>query len=249
MTRERTADGVQTVVGPTPETAVDAIEAGLVRGDLVTVVGTCRVDYDGRATSQLGPGDRHVMCKPDGTVLVHTDEGQKPVNWQPPGCSQSVSFTEDGLVRLESQRENPTEELVVTFDRVAQVSALVVDDEADITLTGSEADLRQRILEEPGLVEAGFQPLATERETAAGAVDVFGEDRDGNVLVLELKRKRVGPDAAGQLHRYVEALRRELHAGVTVRGILVAPSLTDRARRELAEHGLEFVALDPPEAA
>jgi len=62
---------------------------------------------------------------------------------------------------------------------------------------------------------------------------------------VELKRRRVGPDAVGQLQRYVDALRRDLHAEAAVRGILVAPSVTDRARGLLAEKGLEFVALEP----
>ena len=63
--------------------------------------------------------------------------------------------------------------------------------------------------------------------------------------VLELKRRRVGPDAVGQLNRYVEALERDLHADAEVRGVLVAPSVTERAERLLAERGLEFVSLTP----
>ncbi|WP_368408795.1 endonuclease NucS [Haloarchaeobius amylolyticus] len=246
MTRERTAEGVTTVVTPDHETARAVVAEGLASGRLVTVFGHCTVAYDGRASSQLGPGDRHVMCKPDGAVLVHTDEGQKPVNWQPPGCTQEARRSEEGYLEVFSTRDSPAEELVVTFERVTQVSTFAMTDEEQLTLAGSEEDLRQRILDDPALVEAGFQPLATERETAAGAVDIYGRDTDGNVVVLELKRKRVGPDAASQLNRYVEALRRDLHAGATVRGILVAPSVTDRARRLLAENGLEFVALEPP---
>ncbi|SDM58073.1 hypothetical protein SAMN05192554_10477 [Haloarchaeobius iranensis] len=219
----------------------------LAGGDLLTVFGRCAVDYEGRASSTLGPGDRHVTAKPDGTVLVHTDEGQQPVNWQPPGCSQRVERdADDDALRLVSTRANPDEELVVAFESVRQVSAFAVDDGESLSLTGSEADLRQRILESPGLVEPGFQPLVTERRTAAGAVDIFGEDADGNVVVVELKRKRVGPDAVGQLSRYVDALERDLHADATVRGILVAPSVTERARRMLAERGLEFSAVEPP---
>jgi RecB family endonuclease NucS len=134
---------------------------------------------------------------------------------------------------------------VVDFETVRQVSAFAVEDDRDLTLDGTEADLKERILDEPALIEAGFRPLATERETPAGAVDVFGEDDDGRTVVLELKRRRVGPDAVGQLGRYVDALDRELHADSEVRGILVAPSVTDRARRLLAERGLEFVSLSP----
>lgn len=62
---------------------------------------------------------------------------------------------------------------------------------------------------------------------------------------MELKRRRVGPDAVGQLTRYVEALERDLHADAEIRGLLVAPSVTERAKALLAENGLEFVPLTP----
>jgi RecB family endonuclease NucS len=245
VTAERTGDGVETVVEPTLTAARDAIEAGIERGDLLTAFGRCTVDYDGRASSTLGAGDRHVTCKPDGALLVHTDEGQQPVNWQPPGCTHSVRLR-DGVLLLASERETPREELRVAFESVRQVSAFGVADGESLSLVGSEADLKRHILDSPETVERGFQPLVTERETAAGAVDIFGEDADGNAVVLELKRRRVGPDAVGQLDRYVNALERDLHADATVRGILVAPSVTDRARRMLADRGLGFVSLEPP---
>jgi hypothetical protein len=38
----------------------------------------------------------------------------------------------------------------------------------------------------------------------------------------------------------VTALRRDLHADATVRGILVAPGVTEKTRRLLAESGLTF---------
>ena len=69
-------------------------------------------------------------------------------------------------------------------------------------------------------------------------------DADDRPVVVELKRRRVGPSAASQLQRYVDALDEEF-PGEEVRGILVAPSVTDRAAALLDERGLEFVALDP----
>ena len=185
------------------------------------------------------------MLKPDGAALVHTDEGQQPVNWQPPGCDHDV-VCEDGALVLESHRSTPDERLVVRFQEVLQVSAFAGSDENDLALVGTEEDLRQRILSEPDLLEPGFTPLATERDTPAGAVDIYGEDDADRAVVVELKRRRVGPDAVGQLRRYVDALERDLHAEATVRGMLVAPSVTDRAARLLDEHGLEFVSLEPP---
>jgi hypothetical protein len=235
----------RTLTRPDPETARALVAAGIESGALVTVVGRCRVDYEGRAESTLAPGERHLMLKPDGSALVHTDEGQQPVNWQPPDCEHSVAVDDDALV-VESSRETPDEHLAVRFESLLQVSAFGLTDEEDLALSGTEQDLRERVLENPDLVEQGFSPLATERTTPAGAVDIYGEDADGRTVVVELKRRRVGPDAVGQLSRYVDALNRDLHAETDLRGILVAPSVTDRARRLLAERGLEFSAVAPP---
>ncbi len=239
-------EGPRTAHQPTAEEALALVEAGIDGEAVVTLFGRCTVEYEGRAASTLGPGDRVVVLKPDGTALVHTDEGQQPINWQPPGCSHEVTVDAEALV-VRSERPTPDELLVVRFERVDHAVAYDGSDPSDLTLVGTEDDLRERILDEPAVVEPGFQPRATERETPAGAVDIFGEDADGNAVVVELKRRRVGPDAVGQLTRYVDALERDLHAGQLVRGILVAPSVTDRARRLLAERGLEFVPLSPPE--
>ncbi len=233
-----------TTLMPTHGEALTQVEAAIERGDLLTLFGRCTVEYDGRAESYLGPGDRLVVLKPDGTALVHTEEGQKPVNWQPPGGSFDAELNDERLL-VESRRPNPDETLAVHFERIVQLSAFDVTDAKEISLAGSEEDLRQRILNDPDLVEKGFTPLATERQTTAGAIDIYGKDAGGTTMVVELKRRRVGPDAVGQLRRYIDALRRDLHAGAEVRGVLVAPSVTERARNMLAESGLEFVSLEP----
>jgi len=237
-------DSPLTCVQPDHERALDIVDTGIDRKWLVTLFGRCRVDYDGRASSTLGPGDRLVVLKPDGTALVHTDEKQQPVNWQPPGSAHDATV-EDGGLLVRSRRHSPEETLRVRFDRVTHAAAFDGTDPNELALTGTEADLRDRILADPSLLEPGFEPRATERETPAGAVDIYGEDADGNAVVVELKRRRVGPDAVSQLNRYVDALGRDLHAGTAVRGVLVAPSVTDRASRLLEKRDLEFVALAP----
>ena len=262
---ESGAGTARSLTDPETGAAVDFLVEALESGRLATIFGHCVVDYEGRAASDLGPGERHVMIKPDGTTLVHSDEGQQPVNWmppradvsigrserepldwQPPGGERDCRFADDGALVVESRRTAPEESLVVRFSSVAHAAAFAVDGGAAAPeVVGTEADLKERVLAEPDLVEPGFAPLATERETPAGAVDVYGEDSEGRTVVLELKRRRVGPDAVGQLHRYVEALERDLHADAEVRGVLVAPSVTERAEALLAEKGLEFVSLTP----
>lgn len=245
-----TVGGARVLSDSDPDAATEFLAGAIDAGELVTVFGTCTVDYDGRAASELGAGDRLLVVKPDGTTLVHAEAGQQPVNWMPPPADVDVgrgAESDDGSLVVESRRSAPEESLVVRFSSVVHAAAFPVrDEESDSpNVVGTEADLKERVLAEPDLVEPGFAPLATERETPAGAVDVYGQDREGRTVVLELKRRRVGPDAVGQLDRYVEALERDLHADAEVRGVLVAPSVTDRAEALLAEKGLEFVSLTP----
>ena len=259
---------VASVHDPSHREALWELEDAFERGDLVSLFGRCTVSYEGRAASDLGPGDRLVVLKPDGAALVHTDEGRQPVNWQPPG-SEHRAAVRDGRLRVRSTRSSPDETLTVRFAAVHQLSAMSVTGGRDLTLHGSEEDLRTRILERPDLVEAGFEPRETERPSGAGPMDVFGVDADGTPVVVELKRRRVGPDAVGQLARYVRALREEFGIEASdseaddetasdggddeadgtgspeVRGILVAPSVTDRAAERLADRGFDHVALEP----
>jgi hypothetical protein len=234
---------VETVHRPTHRDALVALDAAFERGDLVVLFGRCTVEYDGRASSSLGPGDRLLVLKPDGSALVHTDEKRTPVNWQPPGSEHRASVR-DGRLRVRSERSSPDERLDVRFERVDQLSAFSVAARADLSLVGSEEDLRTRILDDPAVVEPGLEPLETERETMAGPVDIFARDADGNAVVVELKRRRVGPSAVRQLAGYVDAVEGEL-GDETVRGILVAPSVTDRAAALLDEQGFGFVSVAP----
>ena len=95
---------------PSPTEAVEVLESALAAGAMITIVGQCEVEYDGRASSYLPPGDRLVILKPDGTLLVHTDSQHEPVNWQPPGCTHRVSLEDDHL-HVQSLRSSPAEQV------------------------------------------------------------------------------------------------------------------------------------------
>lgn len=133
---------VSVVTQPTVQKAVEELQAGFETGAMVTIVGRCEVLYDGRASSYLGPGERLVIVKPDGTVLVHRNQQRTPVNWQPPGCTHDVSIENEQLL-LQSERTTPHEELDIIFDSIAQVSILKLDDPPELSLQGSEEHLRQ----------------------------------------------------------------------------------------------------------
>lgn len=233
------------LVDPDADAAAAFVGDARDAGAFCTLLGRCTVDYDGRARSHAGLADRLLALKPDRTLLVHGASGPKPRNWLAADAID-VGVEADALVVC-GVRDSPSEELTVTFERVAHATEMPAEaTDPDVEISGTEADLKALVLDDPGLVEEGFRALATERETPAGPVDVFGRDADGRPVAVELKRGRATPDAASQLSRYVDALARDLHADAAVRGILVAPSCTPRTRRLLARDGHAFVSLEPP---
>jgi hypothetical protein len=241
------ADAVQTLREPTRSRAKAFVEDALEAGRYVTLVGACTVASTTRASREHPLARRHVTCKPDGTVLAHGPDGHRPLHPQPDGdrVGVNVDVDADALV-LAAGPTAGDDQLVVAFDAVDLATAFRVDEHATGAPSGTEADLKDRILERPALVEPGLRPLATERDTPAGPVDVYAEAADGQPVVLELKRDRAGPAAVSQLARYVDALATDLHGDATPRGVLVAPGLTPRARRLLDDHDLDFAAVEPP---
>ncbi|AFL95254.1 hypothetical protein CL1_1051 [Thermococcus cleftensis] len=209
---------------------------------MLTIFARCRVHYDGRAKSELGSGDRVILVKPDGAFLVHQSKKREPVNWQPPGSFVTVEVRE-GLVVLRSVRRKPKEILEVELEEVYLASLFNAEDYEELALTGSEAEMAEMIFRNPELIEPGFKPLFREKQIGHGIVDILGKDGRGNLVVLELKRRKADLHAVSQLKRYVEALERE-HG--KVRGILVAPSLTSGAKKLLEKEGLEFRKVEPP---
>jgi len=163
---------VSTLTHPTVEDALDLLTTGFECDGMITLVGEGEVDYDGRASSHLPPGERLVILKPDGTLLVHRDEQRKPVNWQPPGSTHNARIDRDRLI-VKSVRTSPHEEIEITFETLMRASLLELDDPPELALEGSEEDLRQRILADPDVLEDGFQPQMIEHETPAGAACVL----------------------------------------------------------------------------
>ncbi|MFC6954648.1 endonuclease NucS [Halorubellus litoreus] len=240
-------EAVRTLRNPSASRAKAFLEDALEAGRYVTLVGACTVASTTRTSREHPRARRHATCKPDGTVLVHGPSGHRPLHPQPDGDRIDVAV--DGDANALVLTAGPTagaEQFAATFDSVDLATAFHVDEHATDAPSGTEADLKDHVLEHPERVEPGLRPLATERDTPAGPVDVYAEAADGQPVVLELKRDRAGPAAVSQLARYVDALAADLHGDATPRGILVAPGLTPRARRLLDDHDLAFATVEPP---
>lgn len=231
------------LTSPSFEDAKELLAAAIRDKRLALLVGSCVVNYVGRAGSVLPEGERVVMLKPDGTLLVHQKEKREPVNWNPPGCEASVRLGKESL-QLTSKRERPKEQLLVLFSNLKLAASFELIDREELYLVGSERDLITMVFNDPNLIEPGFRPLEREKQTKYGMIDLYGVDADGNGVVIEFKRGRAELAGVSQLKRYVEELGKKL--GKHVRGILVAPSITSSALKLMEEIQLEYVRIRRP---
>ncbi len=231
---------------PTLEEARKVVKEALEHRQVVLVIGRCSVDYKGRARSTLELGERILIIKKDGSLLIHRASGWKPVNWQPPGCQIEIS-TESNQLRIRAVRQRPPETIVATFDQLILVTAMTLMDSGQFSLDASEADMQRAIILLPEIVERGFRVVEHERRIEPGFVDVYGIDSQGRLVVIEIKRKPAGKEAIFQLLKYVKATMES--SGKPIRAILVAPSIARGTQRLLETAGVEFRRLNPKECA
>jgi RecB family endonuclease NucS len=234
------------LVNPTLTEAAALIAKAFAQRKALIVAGNCHVHYTGRANSTLEPGERMLIIKGDGSLLVHRPVGYEPVNWQPQGSVFHVQARE-GALEVHAVRQKPRETVNVTFNSVYMVSALSLEDSGEFLLYASEDDMHRAILLKPSLLEEGFKPISYEKKVEPGFVDVYGVDKDGRLVVVEVKRKTAGKDAALQLAKYIDAIK--VKANREIRGVLAAPGLGKDVQRLLETLGLEFKALDPKKCA
>ncbi|MFC7082360.1 endonuclease NucS [Halorussus caseinilyticus] len=224
---------------PNPETLVAEAKAAFRDGAMLTVQARCEVAYEGRTSGHLGPGDRILVAKPDGTFLVHQPTGHKPVNWMPGGGSVSAR-TSDGDAVLLARRTNPSERVEARILDAYGLTRFDATDGATYEESGTEAEMHEYIEANPDALEEGLRVVEHERESKYGFIDFFARDGNGTPVVVEVKRIQATLNHFDQLQRYVSLYREE---NDEVRGMLVAPDASERVRRALRDNGLEFVAL------
>ncbi len=230
------------VKNPSFKIVKEILEKRVREKALALLVGCCKVSYHGRASSELGLGDRVVIIKCDGSVLVHRKTGYSPVNWQPPNTIISHFERSDGFL-IRAVRQKPRETLEILFKNFYFVALFNLKDEAEFTLEMSEEEVRRAILKNPGIILPGFRPLEIEKDVGVGYIDIYGVDKDGEPVVVEIKRGKAEVDAVKQLERYVEALSKKL--GKRVKGVLVASSISKEALLLLKKKGFTFRRVKP----
>ena len=201
------------------------------------VIARCSVDYAGRLTAHLPLATRLLVCKADGSVLVHSDAGgYKPLMWMSPPCT----------LREEPERwtvvNKAGEQLVISIDELLSESAHELGVDPGLQKDGVEAHLQQLLADRCAVLGVGWRLVRREYPTDIGPVDLLCRDADGRHVAVEIKR-RGEIDGVEQLVRYLERLERDPLLR-PVRGVFAAQEIKPQARVLAAERGIECVVLD-----
>lgn len=216
----------------------ERINLDLGAGKAVIIVCCCSIEYWGRSRSVIGSGERIVLFKPDSTLIVHSPEGFKPVNWMSPPTDTSAEA--DGeRVLIHSQRTvKPYEEIKITVERVIGYHSYEgLKDAQELDLTHTECDMRDYLAAHPSEVDSNFRLKSVEYRSPLGFFDLYGKIGE-TYAVVELKNVTAGLPAALQIKRYRDWLRE--HLKQDVRAILMAPSAAPNAINLLKKEGIEF---------
>lgn len=205
---------------------------------MLLLIGDCMIDYKGRARSFLDWGERVIMIKQDGTLIVHQPVMREPINWQPSG-SITKFISKDNHLILMSRNNRPPEKMKITLRNIKLVSATTLRDKAKLIISGMEIDVVNEILNNPEFIEEGLRISKREKHVRSGLIDLFGYDKNHIPVVIEVKRSLATISAVQQLRMYVNDTKKDIKSA-NVRGILCAPKVPDMVKKLLTDYDLEW---------
>ncbi|MCK5344659.1 MAG: DUF91 domain-containing protein, partial [Candidatus Heimdallarchaeota archaeon] len=191
--------------------------------DTIILVGLCDSIFDGRIKSTLEKGDRTLLIKKDGSILLHNATGTRPVQWQKAKAGK-IGFTHNSAKKaliMESYRPKTDESFFITFYNILFAAFLEINEEVRKggQTFGDEKDFVDQLVLHPDLIEPDLKIIEREKEIAFGFIDLYAQDSNNNYVVIEVKKQAATLTDAYQLHRYIEFFQNQ---GDMVRGILVA---------------------------
>ena len=198
------------------------------------VIARCTVNYTGRLSAHLPEATRLLIFKADGTFLIHSDVGSKPLNWMTPPCS--LVHTDEAW----TVTNKAGEQLVVTVHEVLSDTEHDLGTDPGLVKDGVEKHLQALLAEQVHVLGDGYELVQREYFTDIGPVDLLCRDHTGAHVLVEVKR-HAEIDGVEQLTRYLQRVSTVLGE---VQGVLAAQSFKPQAKVLAADRGITCVALD-----
>lgn len=171
---------------------------------------TCTVDYKGRGETHLEQGERVILIKDDGSVLIHGNTGLKPLNYM--GARPKVHITENNTPNTPHtiQATSKHETILITLIKTTTDTTIKMTNNTNNTLQrhGTEKQLQEHLANPTNFKKLfpNYEFATREFQTGNGPVDLLGINNTTNSCALiEIKRK-ARPKDTYQVIRYKEAI-------------------------------------------
>jgi RecB family endonuclease NucS len=167
------------------------------------VIADCSAIYSGRGDTKLPRGERAIIIKGDGSVSIHNDVSNKPLNYmKTPGFVEHRDAEEQLTWTFDARHES----LTITLYSITQdIAVPLIEDDPGLERDGTEHQLQKWLVEHPEALGGNFQVLGREVQTSAGPVDLLLLDALKRPVAVEVKRVAM-LGAVDQVRRYAEAL-------------------------------------------
>lgn len=170
------------------------------------VIAECSAVYNGRGDANLERGVRAILIKKDGSVSIHNEKGNKPVNYM-----KTASMEETTLESGEKiwEFESKEERLIITLYSIhMQTEMGLMENDPGAVKDGTEKHLQEWVFNNPHVLGEGYTMLSREFNTGKGSVDLFALDKEGLPVAVEIKRVAM-LGAVDQTRRYIDSLKNE----------------------------------------
>jgi endonuclease len=221
----------------------EKLQRSISKKETIILGALCSISYSGRAESYLPEGERIIIIKQDGTLLIHQPTANNPVNYMKPGTTCRVEIDKELFIYCSN--ESIKEYMTITISSILFFVSQKLNDSSSLILHGNERDFSDELYSHPEYISNDFKPVSREEQTKYGFIDILGYDKNNTLVIVECKRFKAGPDAVTQLRRYVERVKKDKGLS-TIKGMLIAPDITKNALAMLTEYGYTYKKFDPP---
>lgn len=164
----------------------------------------CSAVYTGRGDSKLARAVRAIILKNDGSVSIHNEVGNKPMNYMKTAeCTPTQDSDGNVVWEFDSRRESLK---ITLYEIFGETEHDLVLNDPGLERDGTEKHLQEWLAKHPEYLGRGYSIVGNEYPTGNGPVDILALDENGRPVAVEVKRiAMVG--AVDQCRRYLDSFK------------------------------------------
>ncbi len=210
----------------------------LLPKNILVLNGNCSAIFDGRIKSTLDWGDRILLVKSDESIILHGPTHVKPLNWQKEKEGRILFQNDSNYLKMTTFRPKTNERFEILFKEVYLAYSFEAEDLSQLEVTGDEIQFRKFLANNLSVIEEGLELLAEEKQSLHGFFDLYCKDKNGNHVIIEIKKQCATLADAQQLLRYRNTFSKG--SSNNIRAILVAPLFSLRVKKYMIKRRLEI---------